>query len=494
MDAPVARCIRAPYGEAMAVTVLDDRAVPPLAVERFEPFLAAPQYAELLDAAAQARLLLHDRVVWCVNSTARGGGVAEMLGSLLGYARGSGVDARWVTIGCPEEFLAVTKRLHHQLHGFPGDGGPLGDDERAIYEEVSAENAAGLIDRVRPRDVVLLHDPQTAGLAPVLAQTGAVVIWRLHIGADRPNAHVEAAQTFLRPYVERASGWVFSRQAFTWPGLPPVRCRIIPPSIDALSPKNQPMEPETVAAIMRSTGLTSDGEPGDAAFLRRDRSPGRVERRAVIVEDAPAPPDAPLVVQVSRWDDLKDPGGVLTGFADALPRLGAAHLILAGPDVASVTDDPEGARVLGEVTDLRAALPAEARARVHLASLPMDDPEENAAIVNALQRRADIVVQKSRAEGFGLTVAEAMWKSRAVLATRVGGIQDQIVDGVSGVLLDDADDLRAYGRALERLLYDGGLRARLGAAGRTRVRERFLESRHLEDWVALLMQVLGPQD
>ncbi|MBJ7518629.1 MAG: glycosyltransferase [Solirubrobacteraceae bacterium] len=473
----------------MTVTVLDDLAVPPLAVERFEPFLSAAQYADLLDAAALARLILHDRVLWCVNSTARGGGVAEMLGSLLGYARGSGVDARWVTIDCPAEFLAVTKRLHHRLHGFPGDGGPLGEAERAIYEEVSAENVAGLVDRVRPGDVVLLHDPQTAGLVPELKARGAAVIWRLHIGADVPNDHVVGARDFLMPYVRHAHACVFSRAQFIWPEIDADRCRVVAPSIDALSPKNQPMEPATVTAILQSTGLLGDGLPVDSAFLRRDRSPGRVERRAWLIEDAPTPPDVPLVAQVSRWDDLKDPMGVVSGFVGALHDLGDAHLIVAGPDVAAVTDDPEGARVLREVTELWQGLSPEQRSRVHLATLPMDDPEENAAIVNALQRRADVVVQKSRAEGFGLTVAEAMWKSRAVLATRVGGIQDQIVDGLSGVLLDDPDDLETFGRKLSLLIYDGGYRARLGAAARERVRDQFLESRHLQDWVALLREV-----
>lgn len=473
----------------MAVTVLDDLAVPPLAVERFEPFLSASGCAQLLDAAAQARLLLHERVLWCINSTARGGGVAEMLGSLLGYARGSGVDARWVTIDCPPEFLAITKRLHHRLHGFPGDEGPLGEAERARYEEVSAENVASLVDRVRPGDVVLLHDPQTAGMAPELRARGAIVVWRLHIGADVPNAHVEQARAFLVPYVRHAAAWVFSRSQFIWPELDADRCRVIAPSIDALAPKNQPMEEETVAAILRSTGLLADGGADEARFLRRDRTPGRVERRAMLIEEAPTPPSAPLVVQVSRWDDLKDPLGVVSGFAQALPHLGDAHLIVAGPDVTAVTDDPEGARVLQQVIDLWHNLAPAERSRVHLASLPMDDPQENAAIVNALQRRADIVVQKSRAEGFGLTVAEGMWKSRAVLATRIGGIQDQIVDGVSGVLLDDPDDLDAFGRTLSLLLYDGGFRARLGAAGRERVRQRFLESRHLEDWVDVLLAV-----
>ena len=160
-----------------------------------------------------------------------------------------------------------------------------------------------------------------------------------------------------------------------------------------------------------------------------------------MVEEAPTPADAPLVAQVSRWDALKDPLGVVTGFSQALPHLGGAHLIVAGPDVTAVADDPEGAGVLHDVTERWRALPPLERSRIHLASLPMDDPQENAAIVNALQRRADIIVQKSRAEGFGLTVAEGMWKARAVLASRVGGIQDQIIDGVNRVLLDNPDDL-----------------------------------------------------
>ena len=188
-------------------------------------------------------------------------------------------------------------------------------------------------------------------------------------------------------------------------------------------------------------------------FERSDGSPGRVDRAAEIDQDAPIPEEAPVVAQVSRWDRLKDPGGVLRGFAEHCENE-VAHLLVAGPSVAAVSDDPEGAEVLAEVRELRVGPPAAVRARVHLACLPMDDVEENAAIVNAIQRRAQVVVQKSLAEGFGLTVAEAMWKARPVVASRAGGIQDQIVDGVTGVLLDDPLDLARFGRACDELLGD----------------------------------------
>ena len=158
------------------------------------------------------------------------------------------------------------------------------------------------------------------------------------------------------------------------------------------------------------------------------------------------------MVQVSRWDRLKDPLGVLAGVRRARARARRTpHLLLAGPDVHAVADDPEGAEVFAEVEAAWRELPAEVRRRVHLALLPMDDADENAVIVNALQRRADVVVQKSLAEGFGLTVAEAMWKGRPVVASRVGGIQDQIEDGRTGFLVDPGD-LRAFGERVSALL------------------------------------------
>jgi trehalose synthase len=213
---------------------------------------------------------------------------------------------------------------------------------------------------------------------------------------------------------------------------------------------------------------------------------------AAIWQEAPVPAGAPYVTQVSRWDRLKDPIGVMQGFATA--GLDGVHLVLGGPEVAAVADDPEGGEVLGEVRAAAERLPAGVRRRVHLACLPMRDRDENAAMVNAIQREATVVVQKSIAEGFGLTVAEAMWKSRPVVASAVGGIRDQIVDGESGLLVGDPRDLEAYAACLTRLVADAPLRDRLGAAARRRVIERFLGMRHLLQNLELVAAVVSPRE
>jgi trehalose synthase len=173
-----------------------------------------------------------------------------------------------------------------------------------------------------------------------------------------------------------------------------------------------------------------------------------------------------------------------------VPADTGAHLVLAGPAVASVTDDPEGGLVFAEARTLRNRLDPEARSRVHLAALPMEDPEENAIIVNALQRHATIIVQKSLAEGFGLTVAEAMWKARPVVASRIGGIQSQIVDGDSGVLLDDPRDLEAFAAAITELLRDSTRATKIGERARARVRDQFTSPRSLLDYLAVIGTVL----
>jgi trehalose synthase len=246
-----------------------------------------------------------------------------------------------------------------------------------------------------------------------------------------------------------------------------------------------------VTAILQTAGLLAGEPAAEPVFTRVEGGGGVVCRAANIVQDAPLPAGAPVAVQVSRWDPLKDPVGVVEGFAACARRLDGVHLVLAGPDVTSVSDDPEGAEVFRAVCERREGLDPSTRERVHIASLPMADSEENAAMVNALQRHAMVVVQKSLAEGFGLTVAEAQWKGRPVLASRVGGIQDQVEDGVTGVLLHDPRDPAAFGLALAELMGDPERAEAIGAAGRESVREHFLEPRHLEQWVAVLEPLGG---
>ena len=468
--------------------------VPPLSPARFKDLLDPAAWEEFEQVLGLAGRLFEGHVVWNVNSTAQGGGVAEMLRSFTSYSRGAALDMRWMVIEGTSEFFAITKRLHNFLHGEPGDGGELGPAERDLYEAVTHENAEQLAAIVRAHDVAILHDPQTAGLVSRLKGCGATVLWRSHVGAEEPNELVHRAWDFITPFLEEADACVFSRSAYVpdWAGN--VRTMVIQPSIDAFSPKNQEMAEETVRAILGHVGLLGAGTPAGVAptFTRYDGTPGRVDRGAEVVSTGPAPTvDVPLVTQVSRWDRLKDPIGVMLGFAEHALDGTDAHLVLAGPSVSGVTDDPEGAEVLDEVTAAWRKLPHARRARVHLACLPMADIDENAAIVNALQRHAAIVVQKSIQEGFGLTVAEAMWKRRAVVASAVGGIKDQVVDGETGVLLEDPRDLERFGSIVRELLDDDPGRDRLGRQAYEHVRRNFLATRHARQYIELLGGVLG---
>jgi len=464
-------------GAGGSAHALSSVAILQLPLERYAAVLHEDQLEELRAGVARAQSAFNGRVVWNISSTAHGGGVAEMLTTLLAYARGAGVDARWQVIGATPEFFTVTKRIHNRLHGFPGDGGALGDAERAIYEHALAASGEALGDLIGDEDIVILHDPQTAGLAPALKARGVHVIWRCHVGVDDPNALVRDTWSFLERYVRDANAAVFSRATFVWSGLDAAHVAVITPSLDAFDPKNQSLDHAVASAILGAAGICSGAADAPAAFVRRDGSAAVVARRASMVQDDPLRAGTPYVLQVSRWDTLKDHAGVVSGFAEHIAPHSDVHLVCAGPDVDGVSDDPEGASVLRELVALRDGLPPAIRSRVHLAVLPMDDPQENGAMVNALQRAASVVVQKSIAEGFGLTVAEAMWKARPVAASRIGGIQDQIEDGRNGLLLDEPRDLATFGIA------------ELARAARERVRGRFLVPRSLLDYIRLLEAV-----
>src|SRR5205823_1525526 len=218
--------------------------------------------------------------------------------------------------------------------------------------------------------------------------------------------------------------------------------------------------------------------------------PGQVVRRATVVGDGRPGPEDPLLVQVSRWDRLKDMTGVLRGFAEHVAPFCAGYLALAGPAIDGVTDDPEGAAVYAECLAQWQRLPPDLRRRTLLLTLPVDDVEENAAMVNALQRHAMVIAQKSLAEGFGLTVAEGMWKGRPVIGSAVGGIIDQIAEG-DGILLPDPADLTAFGAAARRLLGDQDQAARMGQAAHARIREQYVGDAHLLRYARLLGTLIG---
>lgn len=447
--------------------------------------------ADFAAAAARTRQILGGRAVINVNSTASGGGVAELLQTLLAYARGTGVATRWLVIEGNPDFFTITKRVHNHLYGTAGDGQPLDARARDHYEATLAPNAAALTAAIDPGDVVLLHDPQTAGMVPALQRAGIKVVWRCHVGCDTANEFTERAWSFLAPYLESVEAFVFTRADFAPAWTDADRLHVITPSIDPFSAKNAEFTDETARRILDHVGLFDADCPGTGlTFTYADGSPGHVAGSVDTLGTGHPPPDRPLVTQLSRWDSQKDMIGVLRAFARHVSHHLDAHLLLTGPSVVGVDDDPEGGAVLAQCLAEWADLPGRDRARVHLASVPMGSAEHAATIANAIQRHSTIVAQKSLAEGFGLTVSEAMWKHRPVVATRVGGIVDQIDDSVHGLLLDDPEDLPGFGAMVEHLLAETPVAQELGERAYTRVFTEFLGDRHLEKYAQLLEALL----
>jgi trehalose synthase len=477
-------------GKAGAVSLLRVVEVPRRRISLLEPIIGGPRYMQLIQAADQVRQLLAGRTIWNVNSTATGGGVAEMLQVLVGYVNDLDIPIGWLVITGDARFFATTKRLHNQLHGDLA-GGVLGPAEAHHYTRMLTANAVELLGQIRPGDIALLHDPQAAGLAEPLARAGARVVWRCHIGVGWENDATRAGWGFLRPHLASAEGFVFSRREYVPSWIPDEKVSVIPPSIDPFSPKNQQFDAATVQAILARIGVLDGAGPQvPARFVRRDGDVDTVTRSAVITGEGCPGPDDPLVIQVSRWDRLKDMAGVMRGFADHVVPGGDGYLMLVGPAVAGVSDDPEGAAVYGECLLQWHDLPPAARARILLVTLPLDNIDENAAMVNALQQHATVIAQKSLAEGFGLTVSEGMWKGRPVIGSAVGGIIDQIAEG-TGILLPDPADLKEFGHAVRLLLDDPAEATRMGQAAHAYVRENYVGDVHLLRYATLLRALLA---
>jgi trehalose synthase len=444
------------------------------ACSAFDRLLEQDDLAVFERAMAATAQRLDGRTVWMINSTAEGGGVAEMLGSLMPYAIGCGWDVRWVVMSGDENFFDVTKGLHNALHGVPPSE-DIWDDAPAVYEATTERAARELSEIVRRGDVALVHDPQVAGLIGPLSDAGVGVSWQCHIGTDTPNECTTMAWDLLRPHILPAPRYVFTRDQYLWDGLDPKRMRVIPPSIDAFSSKN--IDLEDVDSILAGAQIF-DG-PSERKLTPVQRTGGI----------APIPRDARIVLQVSRWDRLKDPLGFIRMFAGHLADIPDLHAVYAGPAPEGVDDDPEARDVVAACAELWRSLHPDVRTRMHLLSIPMRDIDENATVVNALQRRADVVVQKSIEEGFGLTVAEAMWKSRPVVASRVGGIQDQIEHGKTGLLVDDPYDIDGFAQNVRGALDDTACAQRLGRAAHNSVRDNYLGPRQLRQYAELLSEL-----
>jgi trehalose synthase len=426
--------------------------------------------------ADRVRGQLNGARIWHVNSTDTGGGVAELLHSGISRQQRLGLPAGWLVSDAAAGFFQLTKRIHHGLHGHP-PGGQFDRSDLECYRSASERQAAGLLAHIQAGDLVVLHDPQTLGAAPGLVAAGALVAWRSHIGVIGENARTDATWRLLRSYLEPVRHCVFTVAEYAPEFLQPERVHVIRPSIDPWAAKNRELPEPLATGLLARTGLT-DGTGGPEPAGRT-------------LHDAPLPAGAQVLLQVSRWDPLKDMAGVLQAFAAHLADRTPAHLVLAGPDPADIPDDPEGLAVYQQVRQHWQDLPGPVRARVHLVMLSLRDHELNAMAVNALQRRATVVSQKSLQEGFGLTVTEAMWKSRPVVASRVGGITAQITSREVGLLVDDPTDLRRFGDAVLSLLTDPAYAARIGTAAHRHCANGFLSEREIGDYLRLYLAMLA---
>jgi trehalose synthase len=447
---------------------------------------------------------LEDRTVWMVNSTAQGGGVAEMLPKVVSMLRELGVSTEWAVIVSEEDrFFQLTKRIHNLIHG---TGTPrLSNEDQELYRSVSRKMADGLARRVEPGDPVVVHDPQPLGTGALLKQEMDVpALWRCHIGLDESNAATETAWEFLKPWTEAYDETIFSLREYL-PEFLKDRSDLIQPAINPLSPKNRQLSVTELTDVLRRSRLAESAHPtvdGDfappAMRLQRDGS----------FAPATRPEDLglmqrPIVTQISRWDRLKGFAPLLQGFARMKEpsffdrnatsdrdrrRLSLTRLVLAGPDPESVSDDPEGQEVFNEICGLWHDLPPEIQRDVAIITLPMTSRRINALMVNALQRCSSIIAQNSLQEGFGLTVTEAMWKRRPVLGTHAAGLREQVKDGVHGRLTPQAEDPEGIAHTIHEMMNAAEARKRWARNARRHVSERYLVFTQVRRWLEVLAQ------
>ena len=401
---------------------------------RVNPGLFPALDSEDLNANRRLADKLAGRVVQNVNSTYTGGGVAEILSRLTPLLVQLGVDARWNVVKGSEEFFRVTKKFHNALHG---RAEKIGAEDYSVFMEVSQAN---IKETEIAGDFVFIHDPQPVALISRKKEAGKKWIWRCHIDLSHPNPEV---WNFLQPFIYQYDAAVFSAPDFSHQM--PIRQFLIAPSIDPLSEKNKELPQETTDAVLAKYHI---------------------------------PQDKPIITQVSRFDYLKDPVGVIEAFKLVRKNIDC-RLVYAG---GTATDDPESDKVLAEVREEAGNNPD-----IHILLIPPGSDVE----INALQRAATVIVQKSLGEGFGLTVSEALWKAKPVVASAVGGIPLQIKNKLTGLL---SYGIPGTAYAIKQLLTNPEYARWLGNNGREHVRFNFLITRHLRNYLLLFIAMEHPED
>jgi len=394
----------------------------------YTPIIGQP-YVDVMTQLAER---MQKKKVKMVNSTAVGGGVAEILQRLVPLFNDLGIHTSWEVLKGGEEFFGITKTVHNALHGGPAELTPAMEEHFLAHTRAQAETFEFA------EDFIFIHDPQPVTFIEKKAKGRARWVWRCHIDISSPHPPV---WDFLRPFIEKYDASIFSAPGFVQ--ALPIPQYQIPPSIDPLAVKNQDIPAEEVRSYLEGIGLN---------------------------------PERPIVTQISRFDRLKDPLGVLAAYR-LVKRQADCQLVLAG---GGATDDPEGSQVLAEVKER-----SEGDPDIHLLELPPFSDLE----INKLQRGSTVVIQKSLKEGFALTVAEALWKKKPVVASAVGGIPLQIIHNYTGLLVHSVE-----GAALKikYLLTHPEAAQKLGENGYEHVKQHFLITRHLRDYLAVLFSLSHP--
>ncbi len=444
---------------------------------------------------------LEGSTIWMINSTAIGGGVAEMMPSQMRLLRELGVKIEWLVIEADDEhFFDLTKRIHNAIHG-SGNGAFTADD-RTIYEKINRQNVDKAIGYIRDGDVVVVHDPQPMPLAAMIReQRNVKLIWRCHIGLERQNNTTKNVWDFLSPYFNDYDHFVFSLPAYVPLQLQDLTS-IITPAIDPLSHKNRMLPLHKSVGILHQSGIINDRDPILFPFyehqVRRvmpDGSFNEVNHHSKL--------DLiyrPTVTQISRWDRLKGFKELMQAFihlkeekrrngdqqARTTRRIEKTRLVLGGPDPKFVSDDPEGKAVLAELIDQYQRIDPAIQEDIAILLLPLDNPKENALIVNALQYSSSLVVQNSIQEGFGLTATEAMWKKKPVLVSGAAGLRHQVQHDVNGRINDDPTDIPALATTLDEMLNQPHKRNEWGFNAQLRVIDQFTLFSQLYEWLTLL--------
>ncbi len=456
---------------------------------------------EFLTTTKQYSTDLNGRTIWMINSTAIGGGVAEMLPSQMRIIRSLGINIEWLVIEAKDHsFFNLTKRIHNAIHG--SGNGVFTDEDREIYEKVNADNADRAVAAIGDGDLVVIHDPQPMPLASMIAKRRKVkLIWRCHIGLEEQNETTKGVWTFLSAYYKYYDRFVFSIPSYVPEPLKQMSA-IIPPAIDPLSHKNRTLHTDKCISILLQAGVIFGRDPlvheyygHQARRVMPDGSFNKVNHNNAL--------DLiyrPIITEISRWDRLKGFKELMDAFilmkrnneaaSDTsgahYKRIKATRLILGGPDPAFVSDDPEGEEVLNELVEQYRAIDPSLQEDIAILLLPLDNPKENALIVNAIQRFSNIVVQNSIQEGFGLTATEAMWKQRPVLVSGAAGLRFQVQHDINGKINEDPKDIQQLAEMLRIMLNSPKEREKWGFNGQVRVIENFTLFSQINSWLSLL--------